>query len=540
MKTIQQRLAEVDYSFTNYKPSLDAIMFSEFIKEVNKKNGGEENKTPIVHMKALDLLLSSRIKRKALMCFRGFAKSSMVEYLVLYGACFNKFLGMSDVDVIMYVANSMEKGAKDFRRNIESRYENSDFLQKMIPPQKIRFSATDTTSNKPMPLSNNDIDDLHNAGKNITDARIEFKNIQGKNFCARLFGVNTGIRGFKEYGHRPLAAVADDLLSDSDARSDTVIANIEDVVYKAITFALHPSRYQILWLGTPFNSKDPLYKAVESDTWHSVVFPVAEKFPCTRQEFRGAWEDRFTYDDIMEKYEAFKLSGKEQAFRQEMMLQIIPEEGLLVPKDKIIELPSETYWQTNKGIYNFYITTDFAYTDKESSDYSVISIWAVNSNNEYMLVDGFCGKQLIDKSIDLLFKYVQEYQPLQVGFELTGQQIGFVQILRTEMIKRNIFFNLKEIRPSKDKFSRFNLISPYFHQNKIMILSHMMKNAWGTEFTDEISKATIEGFKSKHDDVLDTISQLMDLNIFAPSTYTEMERESQNYKRYNTRSNLVF
>lgn len=537
MKTIQERLNEIDYSFNGYTPSVKAVMFSQFIKEVT--GNGEENETPLIHMQMLDLIFDKRYNRKAIMAFRGSAKTSLSsEYGLLYAACFNEYLGLENVNVAMYVASSLEKGAKDLRRNIEQRYANSPFLQQMIPNKK--FSATDTTSKYPMPLSDNDIEDFHNAGRNITDARLEFVNIKGNPFCVRLFGVMSGIRGFKEYGKRPAISILDDLISDTDARSDTVIKTIEEVVYKAVTFALHPTNNCILWTGTPFNSKDPLYKAIESNAWKSVILPIAEKFPCEKNEFKGAWEDRFPYDSVKTNYDSAVAGGTEQAFRQEMMLQIIPAEGLLVDNDKIIEIPSETFKEKKKTFYNFYITTDFAYTDKESSDYSVISVWAVNTNNEYILVDGYCGKQLMDRNIDTLFRFVQQYQPLQVGFELTGQQIGFLQILRNEMIKRNIFFTLQEIRPSRDKFSRFNLISPYFHQKKIMFLSHMMKSQWGTEFRDEISKATIEGFKSKHDDVLDTISQLMDLNIFAPSGFNEQAEQSFNEKRYDTKSNLIF
>jgi predicted phage terminase large subunit-like protein len=539
MKSINQRLAEVDYSFKGYNPSIEAMMFVDFIKEVNKNNGGEEHKTPMVHLKMLDLIFRKDCNRKAIMCSRGLAKTSLAaEYGFLYAACYNEYLGLKDINVAMYVASSLERGAKDLRRNIEQRYANSEFLQQAIPNKK--FSATDTTSKYQMPLSDNDIADLANAGRNITDVRIEFVNIDKKPFCVRLFGITSGIRGFKEYGKRPNIAVIDDVISDQDARSDAVIRTVEDTIYKAVTYALHPTKNQILFIGTPFNSKDPLYKAIESDAWKSVVFPICEKYPCEPNEFRGAWEDRFPYSWVKQTHEASIAGGTEQGFRQEIMLQIIPEEGLLVQQEDIIEIPSETFKDKDKNYYNFYITTDFAYTDKESSDYSVISVWAVNSNGEYILCDGYCGKQLMDRNIDLLFRLVQQYQPIQVGFELTGQQIGFVQILRNEMIKRNIYFTLQEIRPSKDKFSRFNLISPYFKQKKILITSNMMKSSWGNEFTDEISKATIEGFKSKHDDVLDTISQLMDLNVFAPSPHLPKDDIFSSKKVYSSKGSTIF
>lgn len=75
--------------------------------------------------------------------------------------------------------------------------------------------------------------------------------------------MSTGIRGVKELGQRPKVCVIDDCLSDEITKSPTIIENIRNSVYKAISKALHPKKQKIIWLGTPFNANDPLYKAVK-------------------------------------------------------------------------------------------------------------------------------------------------------------------------------------------------------------------------------------------------------------------------------------
>ncbi|HEG8181480.1 TPA: hypothetical protein SFZ80_001760, partial [Campylobacter coli] len=128
--------------------------------------------------------------------------SLLGEYLVLYIACFNTLPNFGRVNVAMYVANSMEKGVKDLRNNIEARYSNSEFLQKMIPNKKIRITgSTDKYDN--IPLSNNDINDLNSSGIKFTDVRLEFVNIKNIPFVVRGFGITKGVRGFKEYAERP-------------------------------------------------------------------------------------------------------------------------------------------------------------------------------------------------------------------------------------------------------------------------------------------------------------------------------------------------
>lgn len=60
--------------------------------------------------------------------FRGAAKTTLMsEYLILFIASFGYLPGFGNVDVMMYVSDSIENGVKNLRRNIEVRYDNSDF-----------------------------------------------------------------------------------------------------------------------------------------------------------------------------------------------------------------------------------------------------------------------------------------------------------------------------------------------------------------------------------------------------------------------------
>ena len=54
------------------------------------------------------------------------------------------------------------------------------------------------------------------------------------------------------------------------------------------------------------------------------------------------------------------------------------------------------------------------------------NVWALNNNGDWMWVDGFCKRTLMNDTIDELFRLVQEYKPQEVGIETTGQQGGFI------------------------------------------------------------------------------------------------------------------
>ena len=497
-KELEDYLKEVDYHQlqTTYSPSNFALEFINFIKLVNGA-AGEENKSPVIHMDMLDQLVLHR--NNLFVAFRGSAKTSVIhEYFYLYLGLYGELPKFGSVDVAMYISDTIDNGVKNMRQQLQYRYEKSEFLQHYVPEAK------------------------------FTETRWEFVNLANKRFCVRGFGASTGVRGFKEYGQRPTLCGLDDLMSDKNAESPTIIKDIKNVVYKASRQAMHPRKRMVLWTGTPFNKSDPLYGAAGSEGWNTRVYPICEQFPCSREEFRGAWEDRFDYDFVNSEYKKLLADGEIRAFNQEMMLRIVSDD------DRII-LDSDILWYKrtnvleNKGKYNFYITTDFATSEEKSADFSVIMVWALNSNGDWFLVDIVLKRQLMNQNINDLFRLAQIYKPKSVGIEVSGQQGGFIPWVKQEMSNRNIWFPIasennsgKEgIRPVTKKITRFLVVEPWFKMKKMYFPEELRLTPELQEVIEELSLVTLEGFKSKHDDANDCISQLSCLQTWKPSEETE-------------------
>lgn len=503
---LDEWLDQVDYSVlnsSNYLPTEFAITFANFIKLVNGAEG-ESNKTPPVHLKMLDKV-TTKNQYVANLCFRGAAKTTLfMEYFTLYLAVFGYLPNLGKVEGMIYVSDSMDNGVKSARKNIEFRYQNSEFLQQWIP------KAT------------------------FTDNYLEFVNTEGHRLGVKMFGAKTGLRGTKIFGKRPVLCVLDDLVSDDDARSKTSMEAIKDTVYKGVNHALDPTRRKVIFNGTPFNKEDILIEAVESGAWDVNVWPVCEKFPCTREEFQGAWDDRFTYDYIQDQYTMAKKTGKLAGFYQELMLRITSEDERLV-QDGDIRWYIRKHLLDVRGTFNFYITTDFATSEKQVADYSVISVWAYNSNGDWFWVDGIATRQTIDKTFDDLFRLVQEYSPQQVGIEITGQQQAYIALLQKEMMQRNIYFNFASseksgipgIRPVTSKLSRFNLVVPWFKAGKMYFPKEMENTPIMMMFMGQLRLATINGLKGK-DDCIDTISMLGYLNAWKPQAGNGSESVGNN------------
>lgn len=506
-KSVDDYLNEVDFLMLNsnggYIPTPFALEFMNFIKLVNGDRG-EDNKTPVMHLAMLDKL-QGKERKIANLCARGTAKTTLfMEYLSLYLAVFNRLPNFGAVTGMLYISDSMDNGVKSARNSMEFRYNNSEFMQYWVP--QARF----------------------------TENYIEFKNRRGIQLGIKMFGAKSGIRGTKIFNKRPVLAVMDDLVSDADSKSQTAMQAIKDTVYSGVQYALDPGRQKMILNGTPFNKNDIVYEAIESGAWKVNVWPICESFPCEEKDFRGSWEDRFTYAYVKDQYESALKEGNLRNFRQELMLRITSDESRLV-QDADIGWVSRQDILNNKQDYNFYITTDFATSTKQTADYAVISVWAYSKLGEWIWVDGMVERQLMNKTVDDLFRLVEEYGVQGVGVEISGQQQGFVSWLMNEMNYRNKYFNLTTqkgkpgIRPVTDKLSRFNLVVPLFKAGKVKFVEEMRKSRILGIFLEQISMVTKDGIKGK-DDCVDTVSMLQYMNPWSTSgeVISKPESSSEN------------
>jgi hypothetical protein len=491
---------EVGYITPKYEPTLAALEFIAFIRACNV----EEHDSPEIHYKLADKYFSED-KQIVIEAFRGSAKSTLMEWFMLYAGVKGSVAGFGKVNFIMFIGDSAENGVKNMFRNMAGKIEQSPLLGTLLK-----------------------------VGRK-TDSEMELKNTEGHELNIKGYGASTNIRGTRYKNLRPDIAILDDITTNEAATSETIQNTINNNFYKSVIPALHPTKYKIFFIGTPISEKDILHQLSNNNRWVVHKFPVCTKFPCTKEEFEGNWPDRFTYEAIKTKYETYEESGKAQDFFQEYMLEIADLTTLLVDDEDIQWFDPSTVLK-NKDSYNFYISTDFATSTKKSADFSTVGVWAISSNNDWLLVDGQCIRQTMQENIDDIFRYVKKWQPISVGIESSGQQGGFLSIMQDMMMKRNIWFSFAKkpgskdigIRPVNDKVHRFVTgVQPKFKQNKVWLPKPELAAAISPrlvvlveEMVHELSRFTLAGgVKSlAHDDAIDLLNQLSEMDIYTPSS----------------------
>lgn len=492
-----------------YIPTASALKFIAFIRAA----GIEEFSSPELHYKMADLLFSDDEDdwNALIECCRGIGKSTVAEYAVIFAAALGEWPGFGPTNFIIFLGASAEGNVKQFFKNVASKIANSKFISSLV--EVVR----------------------------VTDKEMELVNSDGKELFVAGKGMNVNWRGARSpSGHRPDVLLADDILHNDSATSETIRKTIETNWFASAMPALAP-KHKIIYIGTPISEDDLLHKLKNSGSFSVVRFPLCEKFPVPEEEFKSIWPDRFSYKYAAKMYKMFKEAGTTQLFYQEYLLQITDLATLLVDEECDIQWFDPSVFIKNKHEYNFYISTDFATSTKKSADFSTIGVWAISSRGDWLLVDGQCLRQTMNENINDVFRYVAKWKTvLTVGIESSGQQGGFISIMQDMMMERNVYFTFAKkpgskepgIRPLTDKTHRFTTaVQPKFKQGRVWLPKpELIQSKYPRLFTlveemlHELSRFTLAGGVKalKHDDAIDLLNQLSEMEIFTPAHTSDL------------------
>lgn len=344
--------------------------------------------------------------------------------------------------------------------------------------------------------------------------------------------------------------IADDVIkNEAEAYSDVIMHNVKTALDSDALNAMRSKKTQFILINTPFHKNDPVYTSIENGIFTPLVVPICKEISeeLEEEEFIGAWPDMHDYNAVMERYLNSKGNNNLRAFMQELMLRVTSEEDRMI-KDDMVQWYSRSNIEKFLGAYNLYMTTDLTSSSEGTGDYSAVYLWAVGSNQDWFMLDMSLKKQGIMDQYNEIIKMVQKWaigRYLEVGIEVDGQQRLNIYALKELMSKRNVYFNFarqkgapygKEGISSRaaggTKFDRFRVVYPLFQGHKIYFPTELKETPDMKELLNEMKYVSFTGFKSRHDDGLDGLSQLVMLDVTYPTevisfkSYDETEKDN--------------
>jgi predicted phage terminase large subunit-like protein len=154
-------------------------------------------------------------------------------------------------------------------------------------------------------------------------------------------------------------------------------------------------------------------------------------------------------------------------------------------------------------------TVDLAISLKQTADFTVISIWAVTTDSEVLLIARLRERLDNPEQQKQIVLYHQRYLPSFIDIESTAYQLAIIQQLRAQGLP------VREYNPRAkgDKAIRATTAAVLYEAGRVY---HPLHVPWLHEWEDELLKFPL----AAHDDMVDTVSMVCDSLSRRPNTTT--------------------
>ena len=302
-------------------------------------------------------------------------------------------------------------------------------------------------------------------------------------------------RGRLHLNQRPDALILDDIETNKTKDSKAYTKQVQDHITEAMA-GMSPDGF-MLYLGnyiTEYGNINYLFERAKHDSGIRV-----RNIPVILDSGMPAWSSKYALTDTEAK-ETGKVSIEDKkrqlgslVFSYEMMNKPI-DEMLAEFKKEYAQLATED--DVTKLETNCFITIDSAVSEKESADYTGVTINRIDTQNKWY-IKTYRLKVNTKVLIDHMFYLKKTYNPMFIGIEKTTFTMAIQPFWEEEMRKRNIFFSVSPFdHKSINKETRIRGLIPRWENKSIFLVGDNF------ELLEEMRTFP----NGQHDDVLDSFS----------------------------------
>jgi predicted phage terminase large subunit-like protein len=364
-----------------------------------------------------------------------------------------------------------------------------------------------------------------------TDIIVEFED--GDEFSIMAKGAEQKLRGTKWRGKRP------DLIICDDMENDEAIMNSDrrEKFRRWFYGALLPTRAnggKVIIVGTILHMDSLLErlmpvisapKTICTELKDYVEGPArdwkAVKYRAHSPDYKHIlWAEQWPKQALVLEKESFVNQGLSDVYSREYLNYPIDESSAYFRREDFVPFNQSDF--ENKQL-QYYVGVDFAISQKERADYTVVATVAVNEVGELLVVDIRRGRWDSQEIIEELFSVQRRYRPELVVVETGAIEKAIGPFLRKQMQERGVYLNLYPMVPTKDKLSRARSLQARMRSGGIR---YNTTASWYPSLEDEMARFP----KDRHDDQVDALSWIglvVDRVLEAP-TIEEQEDEDYN------------
>ena len=367
-----------------------------------------------------------------------------------------------------------------------------------------------------------------------TDIIVEFEDNTKFRIIAK--GSEQKLRGMIWNGSRPDLIVCDDL------ENDEVVMNKErrEKFKRWVYGALIPCRSQngiIRIVGTILhmdsfleglmprdNDKRTVHEELKTYSTRTSTQWKAVKYKAHNPDMSQLlWPERRTAAEFRMMKQDYTERGLADVYSQEYLNIPIDESNTYFKRSDFLPIREDD----KKKKLNYYISGDFAISQTETADYTVLVVGGMDEDGILHVVNVIRDRMDGLQIVDMMLALQKHYKPIAFGIEDTQITKSIGPFLNRAMIESNIYLNIYPLKPHKtDKITRARSMQARMRAGAVKF----DKSAdWYQTLEDELMRFP----RDKHDDQVDSMSYLgliIDKLIEAP-TKEEMEDEEYEEER---------
>ena len=233
------------------------------------------------------------------------------------------------------------------------------------------------------------------------------------------------------------------------------------------------------------------------------------------------WRAKFSREDLVRERQFYTQQGLPDVYSQEYLNKPIDDSTAFYKRTDFRYSDRED----KQKHLNYYITGDFAISEKERADYTAIVVGGVDEHNILHVRDVIRERMDGREIVDTLINLQNLYNPIVVGIEDGQISKSLGPFLREEMINRNTFLNIQLLKPHKtDKIMRARSMQARMRAGAVKF----DKEAdWYPILEEEMTKFP----RGRNDDQVDAMSYLGLLIDSYMNAQTKEEKMEEEYDR---------
>jgi len=332
-----------------------------------------------------------------------------------------------------------------------------------------------------------------------TETNIIVLMADGHQFRIQAKGSEQKVRGIKWKNMRPDLIVCDDLEEDEQVMSP----ERREKFRKWFMNALLPCGSDTCWVrvvGTILHLDSMLQRLLEDPTWKSLLFRAHSS-----DWSEILWPEKFSKKRLKKIRKGFKAQNNLDGWSQEYLNRPVATGNAYFNKDYFFDFERDDSGQSMLPNLEYFATADFAISEKEKADYTVIMVAGVDPDGRIYIVDVRRGRWDGEAIIEELIATQKMWNPHVFTLESGQISKSLAPYLNTEMTRQNVYMNIIPMTPTKSKTMRGRSIQG---KHKSGAIRYDKEATWYPDFEGELLTISDSGPRGRHDDQFDAFSYI--------------------------------